>query len=219
LQLDGTDGLYTGWAAADGGNNGAFPLTIGGATGQGKSALPGPAPADGCAGYFNGNGTTIQTFACNGWNYPTFTNVVSGSYRDWNFNRVMWFAPAGGGPLLPNWTALNAPAFWLSAADQAAPTVGSPAHGVLPDFMPFGYCANAAACASGSAPTLTYPMAAFRAHYAIPSWGIGVPNNGITGSGFGGTENGGDVAGATIGLQAEADSIGFFSDTFLSWVQ
>jgi hypothetical protein len=219
LQLDGTDGLYSGWTAAAGGNNGAFPVTIGGASGQGKSATPGPAPADGCAGYFNGNGTTIQTFACNTWNYPTFANVVTGSYRLWNFNRVMWFAPAGGGALNPNWTALNAPAFWLSAADQAAPVVGSPAHGTLPDFMPFGYCANAGACPSGSAPTLTYPMTAIRAHYSVPTWGIGNANNGITGSGFGGVENGGDVAGATVGVQAEADSVGFFSSSFLSWVQ
>ena len=225
LQLDGGDALYSGWTSADGGNNGVFPLTIGGATGQGKSATPGPAPANGCAGYFNGNGGTVQSFACNAWLYPTFANVRNGNYRVWSVNRVMWYGTFPNGTAVgnPSWTNLDPPAFWLSAADQTAPVVGSPAHGTIPDFMPFAYCANAAACPDNSVPTLTYPMTAFRSHYAITGaggWGIGSPNNGVTASGFGGTENGGDVAGVAINVQAEADSINFFGgDSFLSWVQ
>jgi hypothetical protein len=220
LQLDGSDALYSGWSTVNGGNGGVFPAVVGGATGQGKSATPGAAPSDGCAGYFNGNGSTIQSFACNAWPYPTFANIASGNYRASSINRVVWFTPSGSSTLVPNWTALNAPAFWLSAADQAAPVVGSPAHGTIPDFLPFAYCASASACPSGAAPTsLVYPLNAIRSHYAVTTWGIGNPNNGITGSGFGGVENGGDVAGSIISVQAEADSIGFFSDSFLSWVQ
>ena len=223
LQLDSNDALYASWASTAGGNNGAFPLTIGGATGQGKSAKPGAAPADGCAGYFNGDGgATIQNFACNTWNYPTFANVRSGNYRVWSINRVMWYGtfPNGNAIGNPTWTAVDPPAFWLSAADQNAPVVGSPAHGTIPDFLPFAYCANAANCAENAVPTLTYPLNAIRAHYAVSTWGIGVPNNGITGAGFGAVENGGDVAGSIINVQAEADSFGFFGgDSFLSWVQ
>lgn len=215
LQLDGVDALYPNWAAASGGNNGVGPLVN--AT-QGTSATPGAPPADGCSGYFNGNGGTITTFSCSAsWPYPTFANIVTGTYRAWTFNRVMWFVSGSGGTLKPSWTTLNAPAFWLSAADQTAPVIAG--HGVIPDFLPFGYCANAAACPEATAPTLTYPMEAFRAHYADPTWGIGVPNNGIIASGFGGVENGGDVAGMPISVQAEADSIGFFGDSFLTWVQ
>lgn len=215
LQLDGVDGLYGGYSSTLGGNNGIFPAVP--AT-QGTSATPGAPPANGCAGYFNGNGGSIQNFTCsatNPWPYPNFANVVNGNYRAWSINRVVWFLPTGVSSLNPVFTTagLNPPGFWLSAADQAAPVAP---HALIPDFLPFGYCANAAACPSGSAPTLTFPLNAFRSHYSIG--GI-TPNNGITGAGFGGTEAGGDVAGKTVSVQAEADSVGFFSDSFTAWIQ
>jgi hypothetical protein len=210
LQIDSNDGLYAGWSTTDGGNNGAFPLVN--AT-QGTSATPGAPPVDGCSGYFNGNGGTITNFTCNAWPFPTFANVRSGNYRVWNINRVEWYS---GSFTNPNWTTLNPPAFWLSAADQAAPAPTA----VIPDFMPFAYCPNAAACPNNAAPTgLVYPLFAFRSHYTVPTWGIGVPNNGILAGGFGGVENGGDVAGMRVGLQEEADSIGFFGKSYLAWIQ
>jgi hypothetical protein len=216
LQLDGVDGLYAGYSTAAGGNNGLFP---GVPATQSTSATPGAAPANGCAGYFNGNGSSIQSFACsttNPWPFPTFANVLNGNYRNWTVNRVMWYLPSGATSLNPVFTTagLNAPGFWLSAADQTAPVHSG--SGTVPDFMPFGYCVNAAACPSWSAPTLTYPMTAFRSHYSVG--GIN-GNNGVTGSGFGGTDAGGDVAGRPITLQSEADSVAFFSDSFSSWIQ
>lgn len=222
LQLDSNDGLYAGWSSSAGGNNGAFPLTN---STQGTSATPGAPPADGCSGYFNGNGGTVTSFSCNTWNFPTFANVVSGNYRVWSINRVVWYGALPNGTTIgsPVFTAagLNPPGFWLSAADQAAPTQGVAPnlHGVIPDFMPFAYCASAAACPSGGAPQLTYPLNAFRSHYTVPQWNIGAPNNGITGNGFGGAENGADVAGGVITVQAEADSVSFFGDSFLAWIQ
>jgi hypothetical protein len=204
LQLDGIDGLYASYST----NNGAFPTVTGT---QGTSATPGAAPADGCSGYFNGNGGTITSFSCNAYPFPTYANIRSGNYRVWSINRVVWYT---GSFTNPNWTTLNPPAFWLSTADQAAPAPTA----VIPDFLPYGYCANAGACPNNTAPTLTYPLEAFRSHYTVPGWSIGAPNNGITGAGFGGTENGGDVAGSIIGEQAEADSFGFFGNSFLAWI-
>jgi hypothetical protein len=216
LQLDGVDGLYGGYSSAVGGNNGIFPAVP---PAQGTNPAPGAAPANGCAGYYNGNGGTIQSFACsstNPWPFPTFANVINGNYRAWSINRVVWYLPSGATSLNPVFTTagLNAPGFWLSAADQTAPVISG--HGAFPDFLPFGYCASAAACPSGSAPTLTYPLNAFRSHYGVG--GIN-PNNGITGSGFGGTEAGGDVAGKAVTVQAEADSVNFFGSTFSTWIQ
>ena len=219
LQLDSNDALYAGWSSTDGGNNGVFPGTD---PNQNVAGHPTglTAPANGCAGYFNGDGgATIQNFSCsatNPWPFPTFSNIQSGNYRVWSINRVMWFVSAAGGTLLPNWTTLNAPAFWLSAADQTAP---NPTVGKLPDFLPFGFCANLAACPNATAPTLTYPLHAFRSHYTVPAWGIGATSNGILATGFGGVENGGDVAGDAITVQAEADGVNFFSANFFSWVQ
>jgi hypothetical protein len=217
LQLDSNDALYAGWSTSNGGNNGAFPGTD---ANQNVNPNALVAPADGCAGYYNGNGGSIQTFGCNAWPFPTFSNIVSGNYRVWSINRVEWFLPSGTTSLNPVFTTagLNPPGFWLSAADQTAPVIGAPAHGAIPDFMPFAYCANAAACPSGGAPTLTYPLNSFRAHYTVTGWGISA-NNGITSSGFGGVESGGDVAGSVVTVQAEVDSVAFFSASFLSWVE
>lgn len=214
LQLDSNDALYAGWSTTDGGNNGAFPVTT---STQGKSATPGSAPAGGCSGYFNGNGGTVTSFTCNGYPFPTFANIRSGNYRAWSINRVVWYATFPNGTSIgnPSWAAVDPPAFWLSAADQAAPAPTAK----IPDFLPFAYCANLAACPENAVPTLTYPLNAFRSHYSIPTWGIGAANNGITGAGWGGVEVGGDVAGSIISVQAEADTVNFFSGSFLSWVQ
>lgn len=222
LQLDSNDALYQGWSTTDGGNNGFFPTVPAAQLTTPPSPTPGSPVGAGCSGYFNGNGTTITNFTCNAsWPYPTFANIVSGNYRSWSINRVVWYLPAGTTSLAPKYltTTLNPPGFWQSAADQTAPTIGSPAHGLLPDFMPFGYCANAAACPEGVAPTLTYPLNTFRSHYSLPSWGLAATSNGITAGGFGGVEVGGDVAGDAITVQAEADSLNFFSASFLSWLQ
>jgi hypothetical protein len=224
LQLDSNDALYAGWSSVDGGNNGVFPATDPNQNKAGHGILPAP-PANGCDGYFNGDGgTTITNFSCsatNPWPYPTFANIQSGNYRAWSVNRVMWFVSAAGGTLNPNWTVLNPPAFWLSAADQTAvyPPATKP---VLPDFFPFAYCANLAACPNAAAPTLTYPMNTFRSHYTAGSWPAAVKpaNNGITAAGFGGAEKGGDVAGSAFTVQAEIDSVNFFGgSSFLSWIQ
>jgi hypothetical protein len=91
---------------------------------------------------------------------------------------------------------------------------------LIPDFLPFGYCANAAACPDGGVPALTFPLEVFRSHYTVPTWGIGATNNGIGCGGFGGAENGGDVAGMITSEQAESDSICFFGgSSFFSWIQ
>jgi len=219
LQLDSNDSLYQGWKSVDGGNNGLFPTTD---SNQNKTGHPNglniPGGTLGCAGYFNGNGGTIQNFLCNAWPYPTFANIVTGNYRVWSFNRVMWFVSAAGGTLNPSYATatLNAPGFWLSAADQTAPVIAG--HGLLPDFMPFGYCANGAACPEAAPPTLTYPMNAFRTHYTLPAWGVGAAN-GINGAGFGQAESGGDVAGTRVTVQAEADSVAVWGASFLAWIQ
>jgi hypothetical protein len=226
LQYDTNDGLYHGWSSTDGGNNGVFPIVP---LAQGVSGITGAAPAGGCSGYFNGDGgVTVTTFSCNSWPYPTFEQVRNGNYRVWNINRVEWFGSLPSGTAIgnPSWgnnpaTGLNPPAFWLSAADQTAPVLGpAPLHGEIPDFLPFGYCANAAACPNGGVPVLTFPLEAFRAHYTVPGWGIGGSANGIGCGGFGGVENGGDVAGAIIGEEAESDTTCFFGgSTFISWIQ
>lgn len=197
LTLDGSDPLFPGYSAADGGHSGVFP---GGVAGQGTTALL-PAPTAGqCGGYFNGDGgVTITNFSCNAYNLPTFDNIQTGNYRAWNVLRGVYY----GSVQTPNFAPLNVAGFIASAQDQAAPS--NPPGTKIPDFLPVAICANAA-CSSQ-----TTILNSFRAHYSIG--GI-VANNGLQG----GTEAGGDVAGAVLNVQSEVDN-GLLGGTFLSWVQ
>jgi hypothetical protein len=82
----------------------------------------------------------------------------------------------------------------------------------VPDFLPTTVCGDATCTVANQ----KHPVLAFRSHYALPSWGIGIGNNGVQ---AGSVENGGDVAGATFNAQTEVDFGSIFSNSFLSYVQ
>ena len=129
---------------------------------------------------------------------PTFDGIQNGTYRNWNEIQVNYY---GSAPLAPSFSPLNITGFVLSAQDQTAPVPTAR----IPDFFPTTYCANAACSSTVS------PLNVFRAHYTI---GGVVGNNGING----GTEAGGDVAGAVMNIQTEKDA-GLLGNTFTAWVQ
>ena len=193
LTLDGVDPLFPTYSV----HSGVFP---GGVAGQGTSALL-PAPAAGqCGGYFNGDGgATITDFSCNAYALPTFDNIQAGSYRAWNIIRGVYY----GATQAPSFAPLNIAGFIAGAQDQAAPA--NPPSTKIPDFLPTVICANAA-CSSQ-----TQILNTFRSHYSI---GGVAANNGING----GTESGGDVAGATLNRQTEIDN-GLLGGTILTWIQ
>lgn len=202
LALDGVDGLFPGYGPADGGHNGAFP---GVPTGQGTVANGITVNAGQCGGYFNGNGGTIQNFTCNGYNLPTFDGVTSGNYRLWNILRANYY----GSAQTANFSPLNIAGFILGAQDQTAPVL--PISQRITDFYPVAY----SNCSGGTCSGVVTPFNQFRSHYAVSSWGIGSPNNGVAS----GSENGGDVAGAVFNSQTEKDFASIFSNSFTTWVQ
>lgn len=192
LTLDGVDALFPSYST----HNGVFP---GGVAGQGTSALLGAPAAGQCGGYFNGDGgVTISNFSCNSYTLPTFDGIQNGTYRNWNEIQVNYY---GSSALAPSFSPLNITGFVLSAQDQTAPAPTAR----IPDFFPTLYCANAACSSTVS------PLNVFRSHYTI---GGVVGNNGING----GTEAGGDVAGAVINIQTEKDG-GLAGNSFTAWVQ
>jgi hypothetical protein len=201
LTLDGVDGLVSSYSV----NDGHFPGVV---TTSGMAQGVNPivaAPASGqCAGYFNGDGSTISKFSCNAYTLPTFDGIQAGSYRAWNILRGTYFAASAQ---TPSFSPLNIAGFVLGAQDQAAPT--NPVTSRIPDFLPTSFCANAA-CSSQ-----THPVLVFRAHYTLPSWGLGNPNNGVTGS----PEVGGDVAGSVFNTQTETDASSIFGNSLFPYIQ
>lgn len=207
LALDGVDALFPGYSIAAGGHNGNFAgvVTTSGAA-QGVNPIVG-APAVGqCAGYFNGDGVSISKFSCNSYNLPTFDGLTSGTYRLWNVLRANYYGSAQTASFSP----LNIAGFILGAQDQTAPTL--PQSQRITDFYPTAY----SNCSGGTCSGVVNPFNQFRSHYAVTSWGIGSPNNGVA---SGSVENGGDVAGAAFNTQTELDFSNLFSNSFLSWVQ
>ncbi|HUN61681.1 MAG TPA: hypothetical protein VMU53_06820 [Candidatus Sulfotelmatobacter sp.] len=202
LALHGSDALYPSYAT--GGGNGGYGAFPGVPTGQGTSATVSVGSGQ-CGGYFNGNSTTGATpFSCNGYNLPTFDGVTSGQYRAWSVLRGVYF----GAKQTPSFSPLNVAGFIASAQDQASPSLNPR----ITDFYPVAVCANSS-CSSQ-----TQLLNVFRSHYALPSWGVGSPNNGVVAAG--GAEVGGDVAGAIFNSQIEADFYQLFSgNSFLSWIQ
>jgi hypothetical protein len=201
LTLDGVDGLVSSYAT----NDGHFPgvvTTVGMA--QGVNPIVAAPVAGQCAGYFNGDGVSISKFSCNAYTLPTFDGIQSGNYRAWNILRGTYY----GAVQTANFSPLNIAGFVLGAQDQAAPT--NPVASRIPDFLPTSFCGNMA-CSSQN-----HPVNVFRSHYAIPSWGIGIQNNGVQ---AGTAENGGDVAGAVFNTQTEVDNGSIFGDTFLTYIQ
>lgn len=206
LALDGVDALFPGYSPAAGGHNGAFPgvVTTSGMA-QGVNPIVAAPAAGQCAGYFNGNGTTISTFSCNAYALPTFDGVTSGNYRLWNVLRANYYGTAQ----TPNFSPINIAGFILGAQDQTAPIL--PTSQRITDFYPTAY----SSCSGGVCSGVVTPFNQFRSHYAVSSWGIGAPNNGVSS----GTENGGDVAGAIFNSQTEKDFASIFSNSFTTWVQ
>ena len=200
LALDGVDGLFPGYSTTDGGHTGGLPgVPVGqGTVSNGITVNPGQ-----CGGYFNGNGGSIQNFSCNAYALPTFDHLQDGTYRAWNILRGAYY----GAAQTPNFSPLNIAGFVLGAQDQAAPVNANR----IPDFFPTAY----SSCSGGTCSGVVNPFNQFRSHYAVSSWGIGNPNNGIVS----GTENGGDVAGAVFNTQIEKDFGSIFSNSFLTWVQ
>jgi len=209
LALDGVDGLFPGYSTTGGGHNGAFPGVVcttpppGPVNCQGFTPTVSGGGAGTCQGYFNGNGSTISNFSCNAYALPTFDGVTSGNYRAWNILRGSYY----GAAQTPNFSPLNIAGFVLGAQDQAAPV--NPNR--IPDFFPTAY----SNCSGGTCTGVVTPLNVFRSHYAVSSWGIGSPNNGVAS----GTENGGDVAGAIFNTQIEKDFASIFSNSFTTWVQ
>ena len=198
LTVDGTDALFPSYGL----HNGVFP---GGVASQGSAALLAAPAAGQCGGYFNGDGgATITSFSCNGYQLPTFDGVQSGNYRLWNYVQVVYF---GSSAQTPSFSPLNITGFVLSVQDQTAPAPTA----TLPDIFPTTYCGDAT-CSAGNQ---KHPVNVFRSHYAPPVWGIGAPNNGLTS----GAENGGDVAGSVVSIQAEKDFFAILSNSFLNLIQ
>lgn len=208
LALDGVDALFPGYSPAAGGHNGNFP---GVPTGQGSLATGITVGAGQCGGYFNGTGTNgIQAFSCNGYALPTFDGLTSGNYRLWNVLRANYY----GSVQTANFSPLNIAGFILGAEDQTAPILGTAQR--ITDFYPTAYSScNGPGGIGGTCSGVVTPFNQFRAHYAVSSWGIGAPNNGVSS----GTENGGDVAGAIFNSQTEKDFANIFSNSFTTWVQ
>jgi len=203
LQLDGVDALFPSYGT----HNGAFPGVPAGQGTQPNAITVNPGQ---CGGYFNGNGGPVQNFSCNGYALPTFDGVTSGSYRLWNIVRGNYY----GAAQTANFSPLNIAGFILGAQDQTAPIV--PAGQRVPDFFPTAYSScNGPGGIGGTCSGVVSPFNQFRAHYALPSWGIGAPNNGVAS----GVENGGDVAGAVFNSQIEKDFVSVFSNSFLTWIQ
>jgi hypothetical protein len=200
LTLDGVDGLFPSYST----NDGKFPGVV---AGQGTAAIT-PAPVAGqCGGYFNGDGVSITKFSCTGYTLPTFDGIQSANYRAWNILRGVYF---GASAQAISFSPLNIAGFVVSAQDQAALT--NPPASRVPDFLPTTVCGDATCTVANQ----KHPVLAFRSHYALPSWGIGIGNNGVQ---AGSVENGGDVAGATFNAQTEVDFGSIFSNSFLSYVQ
>jgi hypothetical protein len=202
LQLDGVDALYSSWSA----HSGKFAPV---ASGQGSSITV-TIPSTGCGGYYNGTANSGTQFACNNWALPTFANILSGSYRAWSINRATYFTSTAG---TPTFNPPNIPGFILATQDQTAPIPTAK----IPDLLPAAYCANSS-CSS-----YTYPLDAFRAHYAPSAWGLpcGNANNGLPTYASAAAECGGDVAGAIVSTETETQSynLGGAGGSFLGWVQ
>ena len=211
LALDGADGLFPSYST----HNGAFPgvVTTTGMA-QGVNAIVAAPAAGQCAGYFNGDGTTISKFSCNAYSLPTFDGIQSGTYRAWNILRGVYYGTAaqpicfGNGNPVSGCTALNIAGFVASAQDQTSPSL--PVASRIPDILPTQVCANAS-CSSQ-----TSILNNFRSHYTFPSWGLGFADNGIQ---SGHSEIGGDVAGAVVNIQTELDAGTLFGVELFPFIQ
>lgn len=189
---DNAIGYYFYSAGTVGGKTGTKYLTLGGSD---PLYANGTNPA-GIGNFPNCTGkVNLGTFSCS-VAQPTFPNINNGSYRVWSVIRAVTL----NGGLSPAQTTLFTNLV-QGAQDQF--TSATAPH----DFLPYQTCANAACL------TFNNSLVVFRSHYTIS--GVAAANS-INNSA---NEKGGDMAGAVINDQAEAEVNAWNGSSLITLIQ